>query len=343
MTSSQDCEKIINPSLEGLLPLEKKLSELFTQKAKKVILLAGPTCSGKSALSLILAKLLCGEIISADSMQVYQGMNIGTAKVSAEDRTGIPHHLIDIRNVQDSFTVVDFYYEARKAIESIIARDRVPIIVGGTGFYFSTLIYGPPQGPPSMPDVRMRLEERLQQFGAEALYDRLQKIDPDYAKTITPNDQQKIIRALEIVLITGEKVSAHKWSREKPRGEYQFSSWFLYRPREILYPMIDERCEQMLRMGFVEEVEALKKEGILYNRSAKNAIGYKQCLDYLDSDRSDIQYYRFVKEFKQSCRHLAKRQFTWFRKEPLFRWLDLHACEEEMAAEIIAEEYLSSH
>lgn len=341
MTSFHDCEKI-NPSLEGLFPLEKKLSGLFTQKAKKAILLAGPTCSGKTSLSLILAKLLCGEIISADSMQVYQGMNIGTAKVSAKERTGIPHHLIDIRNVQESFTVVDFYYEARKAIESITARDRVPIIVGGTGFYFSALIYGPPQGPPSMPEVRLRLEERLQQFGAEALYDHLEKIDPVYAKTITPNDQQKIVRALEIVLITGEKVSAHKWSREKPKGEYQFSSWFIHRPRDVLYPMIDERCEKMLEAGFVEEVETLKKEGILFNRSAKNAIGYKQCLDYLNSDRSEEQYHSFVKNFKQSCRNLAKRQFTWFRKEPMFRWLDLNACEEEIAAELIAEEYLSS-
>lgn len=338
----QDCEKISNPSLEGLLPLEKKLSELFTKKASKVILLAGPTCSGKTALSLSLAKLLGGEIISADSMQVYQGMNIGTAKVSREERTGIPHHLIDIRNVQDSFTVVDFYYEARKAIESIVARDRVPIVVGGTGFYFSTLIYGPPQGPPSMPEVRLRLEERLQQFGAEALYDRLEKIDPLYAKTITPNDQQKIIRALEIVLITGDKVSAHKWSRERPKNEYKFSPWFLHRPREVLYPMIDSRCESMLKAGFVEEVEALKKEGILYNRSARNAIGYKQCLEYLESDRSPEEYENFVKKFKQSCRNLAKRQFTWFRKEPLFHWLDLHACEEEIAVEMIAEKYLSN-
>jgi tRNA dimethylallyltransferase len=337
-----DLPTITSASLEGLIPLEERIRDITSIRAKKVILLAGPTASGKTSLSLRLARLLGGEIVSADSMQVYCGMDIGTAKVSEEERASIPHHLIDIRHVHESFNVVDFYHEAKAALNSIASRNRVPIVVGGTGFYFSALLYGPPSGPPSVPEVRRQFEEQLEQFGCEALYDKLLQTDPEYAKTITHNDKHKIIRALEIVIVTGERVSSHQWKRQRVRSEYQFFPWFIYRPREILYPMIDERCEAMMEAGFIEEVEVLKEQGLLLNSSARQAIGYRQCLEYLESERTEEDFKRFLEHFKIASRHLAKRQFTWFRKEPLFRWLNLGIHDEEIAAEMIAQEYLSS-
>lgn len=334
-------EQVKNISWKDLIPLEETIKNLSSLKAKKVILLAGPTASGKTAISLYLARLLGGEIISADSMQVYCGMDIGTAKVSQEERSLVPHHLIDIRHIQESFNVVDFYHEAKTALNSILSRNRVPIVVGGTGFYFSTLLYGPPAGPPSVAEVRQQLEEQLEQFGCEALYDKLLQVDPEYAKTITRNDKHKIIRGLEIVTLTGDKVSHHKWKQERATTEYQFISWFLYRPREILYPIINKRCEEMIEAGFIEEVEALKKEGLLLNNSASQSIGYRQCLHYLESERKEEDLKLFIENFKTASRHLAKRQFTWFRKETSFRWLNVDLHDEEIAAEIIAQDYLS--
>lgn len=334
-------EQITSASLEQLIPLEKGIRDITSLQAKKVILLAGPTASGKTALSLYLARLLGGEIVSADSMQVYRGMDIGTAKVSQEERSLVPHHLIDIRHIQESFNVVDFYHEAKAALNSIVSRNRVPIVVGGTGFYFSTLLYGPPSGPPSVPEVREQFAEQIEQFGCEALYEKLLKIDPEYAKTITHNDKHKIIRGLEIVTLTGSRVSNHKWKREEVTSEYQFSPWFVYRPREVLYPIIEKRCEEMVERGFIEEVECLKQEGLLLNNSASQSIGYRQCLEYLKSPRREEDLKLFLNNFKCASRHLAKKQFTWFRKEPLFRWLNLSIHDEEIAAEIIAQEYLA--
>ncbi len=326
----------------SLLPLEQKLKDFPKTKPKKVILLAGPTACGKTSLSLLLANMLGGEIISTDSMQVYRGMDIGTAKVAQEERERIPHHLIDIRDVQESFNVVDFYYEARQCCESILARDRVPILVGGSGFYFRAFIYGPPSGPPSIPEVRHNLEIEMEQMGCEALYQRLQEFDPDYAATLTSNDKQKVIRALEIIVLTGEKVSQIEWQQEHPLDDYAFHSWFIYRPRQQLYEAINARCEQMLEVGLLDEVTMLDELGIRQNPSAAQAIGYRQCLDFLDGDQSEEDYQKFVAQFKMVSRHYAKRQFTWFRKEPLFNWVNVDVHDPEIAAEMIAQEYLAA-
>jgi tRNA dimethylallyltransferase len=338
-----ECEEapVITP-LGSILPLEKKIKDVSGLKPQKIILLAGPTACGKSALSLILAEILKGEIISADSMQVYRGMDIGTAKVSQEDQAHIPHYMIDIRRIQESFNVVDFYFEARQCIDSILARGKVPIVVGGSGFYFRALLYGPPSGPPSISDVRESLEEELNRLGNEAMYQRLKEADPAYAATITPNDRQKVIRALEIVTLTGEKVSKNQWSRAKPLHEYAFHSWFIYRPREVLYPSIDARCEHMLETGLIDEVKRLEKQGLRMNPSASQAIGYRQCLDFLQTSQSEQEYKKFVRQFKTASRHYAKRQFTWFRKEPLFNWLNVDVHDLEIAAEMIAQEFNSA-
>lgn len=335
-------QQVQEVTARSLFVQEKKLVQPPKMQSQKVILLAGPTACGKTTLSLMLAKALKGEIISADSMQVYRGMDIGTAKVSQEERQQIPHHLIDIRHVQESFNVVDFYYEAKKCCEAILARNHVPIVVGGTGFYFRSLLYGPPEGPPPLPHLRRALEENMEKEGGEALYAKLKSFDPAYASSITHGDRHKIIRALEIVTLTGQKVSAFGQSRKEVKANYKFCPWFLHRPREVLYKRIERRCEEMLEMGLLDEVQDLEKQGIKNNRSACNAIGYRQALDYLHSSRGEEDYEEMVREFKTASRHYAKRQFTWFRKEPLFRWLNVEVHDFEIAADMIIQDFLST-
>lgn len=323
------------------LEVQKQLSSNLSKPKKRVIILAGPTAVGKSSLALSFAELYDGEIISADSMQVYRGMDIGTAKASKEEQVLVPHHLIDIRDITEPFNVVDFYYEARHCCQLVNSRGNIPLVVGGSGFYLHSLIYGPPSGPPSVPELRKSLEDESERLGTEALYEKLRALDPQYASTITKNDKQKIIRALEIITLTGKKVSKLSWkTRSKPQN-YDFRCWFLHRPRENLHKRIDERCEQMLAQGFLEEVDRMEKAGIRSNPSAAQAIGYRQALDYLGSKRTEEDYRRFVEVFKQATRQYAKRQFTWFRREPLFRWLDLDLHDMEVAREMIRQDYES--
>lgn len=333
-----ECQKS-GISSAHLDPQEIKEKIFAPDTPQKLILLAGPTACGKSQLALMLAELVGGEIISADSMQVYRGMDIGTAKASLEERERIPHHLIDIRSIQESFNVVDFYFEARQAIDSILARGRVPIVVGGSGFYFRVLIYGPPKGPPSVAPVREALEEEMRRVGSPLLYERLRQSDPDYAATISPQDRQKIVRALEIITLTGGRVTNHQWKQRSPLSDYAYHAWFIYRSRALLYASIDARCDQMLRAGLLEEVQRLEKQGLRTNPSVAQAIGYRQCLDFLDTPQSAQDYDAFVKKFKTASRHYAKRQFTWFRREPLFHWLDIDLHDMEITAEMIAREY----
>jgi tRNA dimethylallyltransferase len=332
----QEIERIF---LGFALEAQKQLSDNIQKPRRKVLVLAGPTGCGKTAFGLVMAQLLCGEIISADSMQVYRGMDIGTAKATAEQRELVPHHLIDIRDVNEPFNVVDFYYEARHSCQLINNRENTPILVGGSGFYIHSMIYGPPSGPPSIPELRKTLEDELERLGSEELFERLRQLDPQYASTITIHDKQKIVRALEIITLTGKKVSKHSWAaRKKPQG-YDFHCWFLHRPRESLYHRIEKRCEEMLRDGLLNEVEMLLKQGIKSNSSAAQAIGYRQAIDFLESAQSKEDYKNFLDRFKQASKQYAKRQFTWFRREPLFRWLDLDLHDPEVAMEIIRQDF----
>ena len=297
-----------------------------------MIVLAGPTGCGKSDLAMDFCQEMGGEIISGDSIQVYRGMDIGTAKPAKEDCQLVQHHLIDIRNVTESFNVVDFYYEARHCCQLILNRENIPVIVGGSGFYLHSLLYGPPSGPPSVPELRKSLENEIDTLGSDALYERLCQLDLDYARTITKHDRQKIIRGLEIITLTGKKVSKLSWKGRRKPLNYDFRCWFLHRPKDKLYHRIEKRCDKMLAEGFLEEVERLNQEGIRTNSSAAQAIGYRQALDFLDSPRSKEDYERFITEFKQASRNYAKRQFTWFRKEPLFRWVDLDLHDPKLSA-----------
>jgi tRNA dimethylallyltransferase len=323
------------------LEAQKQIPDNLQKSKKRVIVIAGPTGCGKSVFAMQLAKAIGGEIISADSMQVYRGMDIGTAKPPIEDREQIPHHLIDIRNVTETFNVVDFYYEARHACQIIISRDNVPIVVGGAGFYIHSLLYGPPSGPPSVSELRKSLEDEIEKLGSEALYARLQQFDLQYANTITKNDKQKIVRALEIISLTGKQVSKLSWKGRRKPLNYDFRCWFLFRPREHLYHRIEKRCDKMLDDGFLEEVERIEKEGIRSNLSASQAIGYRQALDYLAGPKTRDDYRRFVTAFKQASRNYAKRQRTWFARESMFNWVDLDLHDPEVIMDLIMQDYHS--
>lgn len=318
---------------------QKQIPTNLEPNRKRVIVLAGPTATGKSELALELAQSIDGEIITADSMQVYKGMDIGTAKASLEERERVPHHLIDIREVKEIFNVVDFYYEARHACLQVLSKGKVPIVVGGSGFYLHSLIYGPPSGPPSVPELRKELEGEFDRLGADALYQRLEQLDLEYAHTITKHDKQKIVRALEIIQLTGKKVSKLSWkSRKKPQN-YDFRCWFLHRPKEKLYQRIEKRCEKMILQGLIDETQRLLAAGIEQNPSASQAIGYRQTIDWLRSPQTKEDFLHYEMTFKQASRHYAKRQLTWFRKEPLFRWLDLDLHDHEVVMDIIKQDY----
>lgn len=339
MVQTRSEEEQINKILKGIYqPEPRKVLDDLKPK-KKVLVISGPTGVGKTALSLALAARLNGEVVSADSMQVYRGMDIGTAKATMQERSQVPHHLIDIRDVKERFTVVDFFHEAKLACDSILARGKTPIVVGGTGFYLHVFLYGPPAGPPSQKELRDMLEAEMEKFSPEAMYDRLEKIDPEYARTITKHDRVKIIRALEIITLTQNKVSHLDWNKNHNPIEYDVHCWFLYRNRAELYRRIEDRCDAMLQEGLVEEVAKLQSEGLHENVSACKAIGYRQVLEYLETDQSDEDYEHMKRQLKKASRHYAKRQFTWFRKEPEFKWMDLDIHDKEIAADIIVQDF----
>lgn len=334
-------EKELQLLLKGFT-LPQKQKDALGAKRKKILVVAGPTAVGKTELSLMIAKAIGGEIISADSMQVYRGMDIGTAKASLKDRQAIPHHLIDSRDLDETFNVMEYYNEACSAIKEIFDKGAVPIIVGGTGFYIHALIYGPPSGPPSDPELRKILEEEMDEKGVGAMFDKLKELDPDYAESITQKDRHKIIRGLEIISLTDQKVSKLPPVSSPNPDLYDFRCWFLYMPKEVLYPRIEMRCDKMIADGFLEEVKRLEEAGLKKNLTASQAIGYRQCLMYLQSAQTQEDWDHFVEAFKQASRRYAKRQFTWFRKEPLFRWFNVDKMSIENTSEILIQDYEQS-
>lgn len=332
----------VDKELQFLLTLPERQQLLSRSKKKKIIVIAGPTAVGKSQLALLIAQAIGGEIISADSMQVYRGMDIGTAKPTFEQRAEVQHHLIDSRDLDETFNVVEYYQESCQAIKEILDKGAVPLVVGGTGFYIHSLIYGPPSGPASDPILRKRLEDEIDSKGTGIMFDKLKELDPKYAATITANDRHKIVRALEIMSMTHQRVSELPPVSSENTDIYDFRCWFIYLPKEELYPRIEMRCDKMIVEGFLEEVKNLEKEGLSKNSTAAHAIGYRQCLDYLKSAQSSEDWERFILQFKQASRRYAKRQFTWFRKEPLFRWLNMDQLCMEDIAELIIQDYEQS-
>ncbi len=325
-------------------PLPSKLKINQTDNEKRVIIIAGPTASGKTRLSQELAKNINGEIISADSIQVYKNMDIGTAKATLDSRSNIPHHLIDICDISHGYNVKEFYDQAKKKIAEIHKRKNVPIVVGGTGFYIQSLLNGPPNGPPASEKIRKSLSKDIENFGVEAMYQKLCSLDPKYGETINFRDRHKIIRAMEIMTISGKKVSSFKNTFSTPNSsDIDFRCWFIYFPREILFSRIEMRCDEMISQGFIKEVEDLLKSGIKENLSASQSIGYRQCIDFLESERTDEDWEKFVWEFKKASRRYAKRQFTWFKKDPKFRWVDLDIYGYQKTVEMVIQDYESRY
>lgn len=288
---------------------------------RPLIIITGPTAVGKTALSVELAKEIGGEIISADSMQVYRYMDIGSAKVTKEEMDGVPHHLIDVLEPTEEFNVVTFQKMAKEALEGIYERGHIPVIAGGTGFYIQALLYDIDFTETKEDDsYRKALEEKAAKEGPEALHEMLKAVDPESADAIHANNVKRVIRALEFHAQTGGKISEHN---EKERGKespYQFFYYVLNTDRPVLYERIDRRVDVMLAQGLVEEVKKLKEMGCTRELISMQGLGYKEILAYLDGETS-LEEAVYI--LKRDTRHFAKRQLTWFKRERDVRWLNL--------------------
>lgn len=290
---------------------------------KPLIILTGPTAVGKTALSIGLAKALNGEIISADSMQVYRHMDIGSAKVTKEEMKGIPHHLIDVLEPEEEFNVTRFQAMAREAMEGIYGRGRVPIVTGGTGFYIQALLYDidfKENGGDG--SIRRELERLGAEKGSGYLHEMLAKIDPESAGAIHANNRKRVIRAIEYYRLTGEPISLHNRMEREKESPYRFYYYVMNCGRRLLYERIDRRVDLMMEEGLVEEVKKLKAMGCSRGMVSMQGLGYKEILDYLDG-KCTLEEAVYV--LKRDTRHFAKRQLTWFKRERDVRWLHLEA------------------
>ncbi len=286
-------------------------------KNKTVIIILGPTGVGKTALSIQLAKLLNTEIISADSMLVYRHMDIGTAKPSIEELEAVPHHLINILSPSELFSAGMFKEKSVEIIDRLQMQGRVPLIVGGTGFYISSLTRGLFEGPGADEELRQRLMEEEIEHGRGHLYNRLVSLDPEAAEKIEPNDLRRVIRLLEIRLKGGKGISEiHKQSTVP--SDYDFIKIGLSRERKELYPLIEDRVDSMMKDGLLEETQRLLE--MKPERTALQALGYKEMRLYLEGE---VELDEAVRLTKKRTKMYAKRQFTWFRKEPDINWVDI--------------------
>ena len=285
---------------------------------RPLIVILGPTGVGKSAAAIELALRFGGEIINADSMQVYRGFDIGTAKPSPDDRCRVPHHLLDIVEPTVQFTAADFAARAAAAIRLIRDRGRLPFVVGGTGLYLKSLVDGLFPGPGRDPAVRLRLEEGARTSGLESLRKELERVDPVYARLIGPRDKVRLVRALEVYALTGRPISEH-FSNTTPPAEGLLPVRIgLNLDRPALYRKIEERVDRMFRSGLVEEVRRLLNEGIPESAPPFRALGYRHGVRYV---RGEIPLEEAVHLTKLDTRHFAKRQMTWFRKMPGVIWI----------------------
>ncbi len=288
-----------------------------------LIIVAGPTAVGKSALAVRLAKAVGGEIISADSMQVYRGLDIGSAKVTDEEKQGVPHFLIDELDPKEPFDVVKFQAMAKAYIEQICARGHIPILVGGSGFYIQAVLYGIDfDETASDPSYRASLEERARLEGPEKLYGMLKEVDPASAERIHPNNQKRVIRALEFYHASGEKISEHNDREILRESPYNFVYFVLDEDRDRLYRKIDRRVDEMMERGLLREVEDLLQKGCTKETESMQGLGYQELIDYLDGGSS---YEEAVRLIKRDTRHFAKRQLTWFRRERDAVWIEKEA------------------
>ena len=306
-------------------------------KKKPLIILTGPTAVGKTKASIGLAKAVDGEIISADSMQVYRHMDIGSAKIKPEEMEGIPHHLIDVLEPDDEFHVVKFQQLAKKAMREIWERGHIPIVTGGTGFYIQALLYDIDFDENEKEDAcRKELEAYAREHGAEALHEKLALVDPASAEMIHPNNIKRVIRALEFYEQTGKRISEHNETQRQRESPYAFAYFVLTDDRAHLYERINRRVDQMIEEGLVNEVQALKDKGYTKQLVSMQGLGYKEILDYLDGN---CTLEEAIYTIKRDTRHFAKRQLTWFKRERDVIWIDKQASDYE--EEQILDEMLS--
>lgn len=288
---------------------------------KPLIIIAGPTAVGKSDIAVKLAKKINGQIISADSMQVYKGMDIGSAKIMPDEMDGIKHYLIDVLDPTEDFNVVLFQKKAKEAITSILAEGAFPIIVGGTGFYIQSVLYDIEfeANDDSNHDYRDKLEKEACEFGNDYLFDKLKEVDPKSCETIHKNNIKRVIRALEYFYETGTPISEHNDIQRTKSSPYNFAYFVLNDDRELIYKKIDLRVDKMVEAGLIDEVLRLKKQGLSKDYVSMQGLGYKEILDYLEGNISLEEALYII---KRDSRHFAKRQITWFKRESDSIWVD---------------------
>ena len=285
----------------------------------KVVVICGPTASGKTALSIELAKRINGEIISSDSMQIYKDMDIGTAKPTKEEMQGIKHYLVDFVEPNNRYSVADFKQDAEKAIEEILKNGKVPIIVGGTGLYVDSLIYGIEYQDIKFDEkYRKELENRVEQEGLESLYNEAKKIDPQAMEKISSNDQKRILRVLEIYKATGKNKTEQEAESRKNGVKYDYKVFAINMDREKLYERINKRVDIMIEQGLIQEVQDLLKK---YDEfpTAMQGLGYKEVVEYL---QGNISKEEMIDKVKMETRRYAKRQNTWFKKNKQTIWIE---------------------
>ena len=284
-----------------------------------VIVICGPTASGKTALSIELAKRINGEIISADSMQIYKDMNIGTAKPDENEMQGIKHYLLDFIEPNTRYSVAEFKIDATKAIEEILEKGKTPIVVGGTGLYVDTLIYGIEYNDIKIDEeYRAELEKVVEEQGLEVLYKKAQEIDAKAMEKISPNDKKRIMRVLEIYKATGKTKTEQEAESRKNGVKYEYKVFALNMDREILYNRINLRVDKMIESGLIEEVQNLRKKYKEFP-TAMQGLGYKEVVQYLENKATKEE---MIEKIKMETRRYAKRQLTWFRKNKDTIWIN---------------------
>ena len=290
---------------------------------KPLVILAGPTAVGKTELSIRLAKRINGAIISADSMQVYKYMDIGSAKIMPDEMEGVKHYLIDELDPSDEFNIVHFQQMAKDALKEIYANGQIPIVAGGTGFYIQALLYDIDFTHQDSDEAfRKEMSDYAAEYGAEALHEKLKEIDPVSYKTIHANNTKRVIRALEYYRMTGQPISAHNEQEHQKVSPYNFAYFVLTDDRKHLYDRIDYRVDLMMKKGLVDEVKNLYDMGYHKDMVSMQGLGYKELLSYLDGECSLEEAVYII---KRETRHFAKRQLTWFRRERDVIWLDKSA------------------
>ena len=290
---------------------------------KPLVILAGPTAVGKTELSIRLAKRINGAIISADSMQVYKYMDIGSAKIMPDEMEGVKHYLIDELDPSDEFNIVRFQQMAKDALKEIYANGQIPIVAGGTGFYIQALLYDIDFTHQDSDEAfRKEMADYAAEYGAEALHEKLKEIDPVSYKTIHANNTKRVIRALEYYRMTGQPISAHNEQEHHKVSPYNFAYFVLTDDRKHLYDRIDYRVDLMMKKGLVDEVKNLYDMGYHKDMVSMQGLGYKELLSYLDGECSLEEAVYII---KRETRHFAKRQLTWFRRERDVIWLDKSA------------------